>query len=405
MKKIILTLIALLYSFGLYAESSLNTDDLDKKYYEKYKGQDLSINVYNWGEYISDGSDNSLDVNKEFELLTGIKVNYTTYASNEELYVKLKIGGVHYDIVIPSDYMVGRLIKEDLIDKIDMTKIPNYKYINSSFKNLVYDPNNEYSVPYTWGLHGIIYNSRIVTEDAKNIEWDILFDEKYKKQILMFYNPRDSFAIALASLGYSVNTTNEYEIKAAADKLKLQKPLVQAYVMDEIYDKMESGEAAIASYYVGDCLNMMKNNPDLNFVLPHNSTRFVDALAIPKSSANKDLALMYINFLLEKEVGLANIEYIQYASPNDAVVEILSEETKNNKLIYPDEEYIRTTEVFLTLPDSTTALIDNLWNEILTSDEVYKGFVIPILLIAMVFFSVVIVVLSKKKKRDGHFKR
>ena len=389
----------ILISVMLNAQN-INTNKLDLNYYEKFKGENLSINVCNWGEYISDGSDNSLDVNKAFELITGIKVNYSTFVSNEELYVKLKLGSISYDIIIPSDYMIEKLIREKLIQKLNFKNIPAYTNINARFKNLPFDSKGEYSVAYTWGVTGIIYNKKLVDEDE--INWDILFNDKYKGKILMYYNPRDAFGVAQAYLNYSLNTTNDLELRETARILKEQKTLVQSYVMDEIYDKMEAGEAAIGVYYAGDCLSMMNVNEDLNFIIPKkNANLFVDAVCIPSNSKHIELAEMYINFLLEPEVALANIEYINYASPNNAAIEIMSDEIKNNKIIYPDKEILDNCEVYTALPEETNLLIENLWNEILSNDSTYKGWAIPISLAILLLLCVIIIMLRKKKKREN----
>ncbi|MEI0509149.1 ABC transporter substrate-binding protein [Brachyspira intermedia] len=381
---------------------TVNLNRFDTNYYHKYKGQNLSVNVYNWGEYISDGSDGSLDVNKLFEELTGVKVNYSTFASNEEMYVKLKVGGIQYDVIIPSDYMIERLIRENLVRKLNFKNIPAHTNIAKRFKNLPFDPTGEYSLAYTWGVTGIIYNKSLVSESEDMIDWKILFDKKYQGQILMYYNPRDAFGIAQAYLGYSLNTTNESELRECAKLLKTQKPLVQSYVMDEMYDKMEAGEAAIGVYYAGDSLTMIDNNPDLNFVIPKKGANlFVDSICIPASSGSPELGEMYINFLSEPEIALANIEFINYASPNDGAIAIMSDETRNNRIIYPDQETLDNCEVYITLPDETNILMEDLWNEILSNDNTYKGWVIPVALGVIVLLCVVIIVLKKMKKREN----
>ncbi|MEI0528305.1 ABC transporter substrate-binding protein [Brachyspira intermedia] len=381
---------------------TVNLNRFDTNYYHKYKGQNLSVNVYNWGEYISDGSDGSLDVNKLFEELTGVKVNYSTFASNEEMYVKLKVGGIQYDVIIPSDYMIERLIRENLVRKLNFDNIPAHTNIAKRFKNLPFDPTGEYSLAYTWGVTGIIYNKSLVSESEDMIDWKILFDKKYQGQILMYYNPRDAFGIAQAYLGYSLNTTNESELRECAKLLKTQKPLVQSYVMDEMYDKMEAGEAAIGVYYAGDSLTMIDNNPDLNFVIPKKGANlFVDSICIPASSGSPELGEMYINFLSEPEIALANIEFINYASPNDGAIAIMSDETRNNRIIYPDQETLDNCEVYITLPDETNILMEDLWNEILSNDNTYKGWVIPVALGVIVLLCVVIIVLKKMKKREN----
>ena len=394
---------AILMSIAVMASGqTVNFGNFNTNYYHKFKGQNLSVNVYNWGEYISDGSDGSLDVNKAFEELTGVKVNYSTFASNEELYVKLKVGGIQYDVIIPSDYMIEKLIKENLVRKLNYNNIPAHTNIANRFKKLPFDPTGEYSLAYTWGVTGIVYNRKLVTEAENEIDWKILFDKKYKGQILMYYNPRDAFGIAQAYLGYSLNTTNETELRECARILKEQKTLVQSYVMDEIYDKMEAGEAALGVYYAGDSLSMIDSNPDLNFIIPRKGANlFVDSICIPAASGSPELAEMYINFLCEPEIALANIEYINYASPNDGAIAIMSDNTKNNKIIYPDKETLDNCEVYITLPDDTNILMEDLWNEILSNDSTYKGWVIPVSLGVIVLLCAVIIVLRKMKKREN----
>ena len=399
LKNLLLSFV-LIASPNILTAQSIDLSKLDLNYYQKFKGQNMILNVYNWGEYISDGSDDSININKEFEELTGIKVNYSTFASNEELYVKLKVGGIAYDIIIPSDYMIAKLIKENLIQKLNYKNIPAYTNIQPRFYREAYDPNGEYSVAYTWGVNGIIYNKKLV--DEEKIDWDILFNEKYKGKILMYYNPRDAFGVAQAYLNYSLNTAKESELRECARILKEQKPLVQAYVMDEIYDKMESEEAAIGVYYAGDSLTMIDNNENLNFVIPPKGANlFVDALCIPDNAQNVQAAELYINFLCEGEVALANIEYINYASPNNAAINIMSEETKNNKIIYPSSEILDNCEVYITLPEETNLLMEELWNEILSNDITYSGWVVPLSLAIIVALCIAIIVLRKKKKREN----
>ena len=284
----------------------------DPEYYTKFKDQNISINVYNWGEYISTGAEEgTLNVNSEFTKLTGIKVNYTNYATNEELYAKLKGGGASYDIIIPSDYMINKMIKEGMVQKLDFDNIPNFKYIMPNFRNLEYDPENEYSVPYTWGTVGIIYDETMVDIPQDEIDWDLLWNEDYADNVLMFDNPRDAFAIAEIKNGFSLNTEDPEELKTAAEDLTAQKKIVQAYVMDEIFDKMGAGDALIAPYYAGDALTIMEENDSLNFVVPKSGTNlFVDAMCIPASSKQKEAAEMYINFMCEPDIAYANIDYI-----------------------------------------------------------------------------------------------
>lgn len=372
MKKTIATLLtvslasSMLFS-GCASQSgnSVQVNVENVSYYEQFKDQNISINVYNWGEYISDGSDDTLNVNKAFEEISGIRVNYSTFATNEELYAKLKSGAVSYDVIIPSDYMINRMIKEDMLSKLDKNDIPNISKIIPKFTNLTHDEAMEYSVPYTWGTVGIIYNTTLV-DQADVTGWDLLWNEKYADNILMFANSRDTFAIALKKLGFSLNTEVDMEIRAAGQALKEQKPLVQAYVMDEIFDKMISGEAAIAPYYAGDAVNMIKDNPDLAFYVPNEGTNlFVDAVCIPSNAKNKKAAQAYINFLLEDEVALQNVEYIQYSTPHQQAFENLPAEISGNKIAYPDDIVLGNTEQFENLSNTTNKLYDQLWTEIL----------------------------------------
>ena len=377
----------------------------DEEYYTRFKGDDISINVYNWGEYISTGADEgTLDVNAEFEKLTGIKVNYTNFATNEELYAKLKGGGASYDIIIPSDYMISKMIKEELIQKIDYSNIPNFSYIMDNFRNMAYDPENEYSVPYTWGTVGIIYDETVVDIPEEEIDWDILWNEQYTDQILMFDNPRDAFAIAEIMLGYSLNTENPDELKAAMEKLKQQKKYVQAYVMDEIFDKMGAGDALIAPYYAGDALTIMEENDSLNFVVPKSGTNlFVDAMCIPSNAKQKEAAEMYINFMCEPDIAFANIDYICYSTPHSAAFEILDEEVQNDPISYPDEELIANrTDVFVNLSDDANKLMQDLWTEMKSSeDEAVNRWLVPIFLI-MCLITVITVLIRRhiKNKKD-----
>ena len=307
------------------------------------------INVYNWGEYISDGSDGSLNINEEFTRRTGITVNYTNYASNEDLYAKLKSGGASYDVIIPSDYMIERMVSEGMLQKLDFSNIPNNSNVSDKYRNLYFDPNNEYSVPYNVGMVGLIYNTKLV--DGTPDSWSILWDENYANEILMFNNPRDAFAIAQFLLGIDVNSTDTADWDRAAAKLEEQKPLVQSYVMDEIYNKMESGEAALAPYYAGDFLSMQENNPDLAIVFPKEGANiFVDSACIPVGAQNKTAAEMYINFLLEPDIALANAEYLYYASPNTTVLDNPDYSLAGNEVVYPSDEITANTEYFHNLP-------------------------------------------------------
>ncbi len=287
----------------------------------------LKLNVYNWGEYISDGSDGGMDTISEFENWffetygRKVKVNYSTFSSNEDLYSKLSTDAVSYDVIIPSDYMIAKMIDEGMLLPLNFENIPNYANIDESFRGLYYDPDNLYTVPYSYGVVGIIYDANVVDEaDAGG--WDLLWNEKYAGKILQFNNSRDAFGTAQYKLGLDVNSTDHAEWDQALEELKKQKPLVQNYVMDEIYNMMEIGEAAIGVYYAGDYFTMVDaqaDDVDLRFYYPERTNYFVDAMCIPTCCQNQRLAEEFINFMASKEVAIANAEYIYYASPNSQV--------------------------------------------------------------------------------------
>lgn len=362
---------------------TLTISDMD--YYTRFKGQDISINVYNWGEYISTGADEgTLNVNAEFTKLTGIKVNYTNYATNEELYAKLKGGGAYYDVIIPSDYMISKMIKEKMVQPLNFDNIPNFRYIMDNFVNPAYDEENLYSVPYTWGTVGIIYNTTLIDIPEEEIDWDILWNEDYRDQILMFDNPRDAFAIAEIMLGYSINTEDEIELTAAANKLKEQKKVVQGYVMDEIFDKMAANDAWLAPYYAGDALTILDENEDLGFVVPKSGTNlFVDAMCIPSDAKQKEAAEMYINFMCEPDIAFSNIDYICYSTPHSAAFEMLDEETQSSAISYPDSEYLsENTTIFVNLSDEANLMMQNLWTEMKSAEEETPNrWIVPIFLL------------------------
>lgn len=368
----------------------------DEEYYSRFRDKGITINVYNWGEYISDGSEeNTLNVNAEFTKLTGIKVNYTNYATNEELYAKLKGGGASYDIIIPSDYMISRMIHENMLQKLDFDNIPNFKYITDTFVNPEYDPQNEYSVPYTWGTVGIIYDTTMIDIPPEEIDWDILWNEDYSDRILMFDNPRDAFAIAEIRLGYSLNTEDAKELENCADLLKEQKSVIQAYVMDEVFDKMGAGEALVAPYYAGDAVTLMDEYEDLGFVTPKSGTNlFIDAICIPVGAKQKDAAEMYINFMCEPDIAYATTSYIGYSTPNSAAFDMLDEETQNDKVSYPDSEYLNNnTTIFRNLSDDANQKMQDLWTDIKsTQDESQNKWIVPLFLVACVTISIVIII-------------
>jgi len=394
-----LFLVAILFLTSLLITKTINANVTNSYDWGKYKGQKRSINVYNWGEYINN---EDLDVNNEFYKATGIKVNYTTYGSNEELYARLKGGGVKYDIIIPSDYMVSRLKDEDMLSPINFDNIPNIKNIDEKFLNPSYDEENRYSVPYTWGTVGILYNKKYVKEPIDS--WDALWDEKYRGQILMFDNSRDAFSIALKKLGYSVNTLDEKHYRDAKDELVRQKSVIQSYVMDQIFDKMISEEAWIAPYYAGDYITINDSNENIGFSIPKEGTnRFVDAVCIPKNSENKELAEMYINFINEPQIAKANIEYIGYSTPNKGAYALLSDEIKNNEVIYPSDEILENTETFINLPDNINLILDDYWTDVKISDgNLTNKWTMPVLfvlgLILVIFLNVTKMI--KRKRAD-----
>ena len=301
----------------------------------------LTLNVYNWGEYISDGSEDSLDTIKAFEswyeetYKQKVKVNYSTFASNEDMYAKLSSGAVSYDVIFPSDYMIARMISENMLLPLNYDNIPNYQYINNSFRGLYYDPENSYTVPYTYSMVGIIYNANVVDE-ADAGDWDLMWNEKYSGNILQFNNSRDAFATA------QYNSDDKGNWDKALAELKKQAPLVKSYVMDEIYNMMESGEAAIGSYYAGDYFTMLDaqaDTVDLQFYYPERTNYFVDAMCIPSCCQNKELAEQFINYMLAEEPAIANAEYTWYPSPNSLVytnsdyIEEISEDAM--EILYP----------------------------------------------------------------------
>lgn len=381
---------------------TLTVEDMD--YYTRFRGQDISINVYNWGEYISTGADEgTLNVNAEFTRLTGIKVNYTNYATNEELYAKLKGGGANYDVIIPSDYMISKMIKEDMLQPLDMDNIPNFRYIMPTFVDPAYDPENAYSVPYTWGTVGIIYNTSMIDIPREDIDWDILWNPDYADQILMFDNPRDAFAIAEIMMGYSLNTEDPVELSAAANKLKEQKSVVQAYVMDEIFDKMAANDAWLAPYYAGDALTILEDNEDLDFAVPKSGTNlFVDAMCIPAGAKQKEAAEMYINFMCEPDIAYANIDYICYSTPHSAAYEMLDEETRSNPVSYPGDEYLdENTTIFVNLSDEANLQMQTLWTEMKSAEaDSPNRWIVPVFLLlclALIVFTLIRRHVKKKK--------
>lgn len=319
------------------------------------------VNVYNWGEYIDES------VLKDFEAATGIKVNYQMYDSNETMYSKIAGGGANYDVVIPSDYMVARLIEEDLLAPLNFDNIPNFADIDPALKNPAYDPENLYSVPYMWGLMGVIYNTKAVDEEDLG-SWDLLWNEKYAGDILMIDNSRDAIGIALKRLGYSYNTTDESQVRQAVDLLVEQWPIVQAYVMDDIFQKLEGANAYVGTYYYGDYLTMYENNPDLGFYIPEEGTNiYVDAMCILKDAPNKENAEAFINYMCSTQAGLKNCEAIWYSSPLLSVREELDPEIADDPYAYPDADIMAKCESYAGLPQNILDLYDSEWIRLKTT--------------------------------------
>ncbi len=327
------------------------------------------VNVCSWGEYIDE------DLITQFEEETGIAVNYQTAESNEALYSLLKSGAGDYDVIVPSDYMISQLIEEDMLAELDYSRIPNYGLISDRFKGLTYDPQERYTVPYAWGTVGIIYNTSMVEEPITS--WSALFDDRYAGNVLMFRNSRDAMATALSYLGYSLNTTDESELREAFQLLKDAKNrgVYQSFVMDEIFQKLEGGNAAIGVYYAGDYLTMLENNEDLAFVVPEEGSNwFVDAMCVLKNAPNYEEAMAWINFIASTEANLANMDYLWYASPNQEALEqypayyeeLYGEELGQEAydIIAAPQEVLDRCEAYLVLPLETRKLYNDLWTEL-----------------------------------------
>ena len=355
--------------------------------WKRFEGQGVTLNVYNWGLYISDGSEESVDVISAFEELTGIKVNYTTFDSNESLYAKIKSGGVSYDVIVPSDYMVGKMIEEGMLAPLDYSNIPNAAGIGQEYLGWPFDEENTYSVPYMWGTTGLIYNTTMVQEAPDS--WADMWDVQYAGNVLMFNNSRDAYAVAAKKLGMSLNPASVEEMDRVIEELKAQKSVVQAYVMDEIFDKMEGGEAALAPYYAGDAITMIQDNPDLAFVFPKEGVNFfVDSLCIPANCKNKEAAEMFLNYMCEPDVGLANCEFIGYSTPIGKVWERLDDELKYSEIAYPSQEVLDKAEAFTTLSAQVNSALDTAWSDMKSYDEGGSGWMVLVFLILALAISV-----------------
>ena len=373
----------------------------------------LTLYVYNWGEYISDGSDGSVDTNAEFEKYykekhgVTVKVNYSTFASNESMYAKVSSGSTKYDVIIPSDYMIERMVKEDMLAPLDLSKIPNYADIDDAFKgeNVYYECNSEsiYSVPYFYGMIGIIYNTSIVDEDDEQIgSWDLMWDEQYRGDILQFNNSRDAFGTAQYKLGLDVNCEDEAQWRLALEELLEQKKIVQGYVMDEIFNKMQSGSAAIAAYYAGDYLSMHEDNEDLAFFYPQEGTNsYIDAMCIPKNAEHKDLAHEYINFMCSHDIAMANALYTYYASPVTSVVNDPEYQEEMGEyaidILYNQAEEI-PSQAYLNLSPEALAMQNVLWEELKAKSSIGTGIYIGCGVILGVLVLIGVYQLIKKRR-------
>ena len=408
MKRLIsLLLAACLFAFSLPLFSSCKREN----------GETVTLYVYNWGEYISDGSEGSLDVNAAFEEWyketygVNVEVNYSTFSSNEDMYAKLDSGATSYDVVIPSDYMIARMIEEGMLRPLNFDNIPNAQYIDNEalFQGQApyYDTESAYSVPYTYGTVGIIYNTEMVDEQDIG-SWDIMWNETYQGNILQFNNSRDAFATALLKLGYSLNTKEEAEWRAALELLMTQKPIVQSYVMDEIFNKMENGSAAIAPYYAGDFFTMYESNEDLAFFHPKEGTNvFVDAMCVPTASRNPEIAERYINFMLSEEAAIANAEYICYASPNKLVKEN-ADYIAAMQEIHPDAmEILYDTQAlplqfYENLPTEQLLLLNELWEDLKIESSINASIIIMACVIIGATASMGIFFAVRKRRRKRY---
>lgn len=318
----------------------------------------VTLNVYNWGEYIGESTVKSFETK-----YPNIKVNYETFTTNEDMYVKIKSGGAAYDVAIPSDYMIKRMLDENMLNRINLDNIPNYKYIGERFKNLAYDPENEYSVPYMWGTVGILYNKTMVSDPVDS--WSILWNKKYDKQILMSDSERDSIGVTLKMLGFSVNSKKIEELEAAKKKLMEQKPLVLSYVVDEVRDKMIGGEAALAVVWSGEAYYCMSENKDLAYALPKEGTNFwFDSMVIPSTSKHQKEAELFIDYMCDTQIAYDNATYIGYATPQTEVMKKLDQTLVNDRNAYPKAEDLKNCEIFEYPGDEINKEYNRIWTEI-----------------------------------------
>lgn len=352
MKKLLLILSLMIISTGIFTGCG-NKEEGEKIY------------VYNWGEYMDP------EVRDLFEKETGIEIVYDEFEQNEEMFPRIKANAVQFDLVCPSDYMIQKMISEDLLAEINYDNIPNIEYIapNMLESSEAFDPGNKYSVPYMWGTLGILYNTSMVDETIDS--WSAIFDEKYSGEILMIDSVRDAFGIALEYLGYDLNSTNEAELDEAKSLLQAQYPLVQAYVVDQVRDKMIGEEAAIGVIYSGEAIYTKRENPDLEYVVPkEGSNQWIDSWVIPKNAKNKENAEAFINFLNKPEIALMNFEYITYSTPNIAARDMIEDEDiKNSKVAFPDQETLDRCTPFQFLGEEIENLYIDKWNDVKSNIE------------------------------------
>ncbi|MGN0528872.1 MAG: PotD/PotF family extracellular solute-binding protein [Eubacterium sp.] len=412
MKKTVSFLMALILLVCAFPQTAFAKDKYFTQeqidYYNNLGLQGTVVNVYNWGEYISEGDDGTMNAVSEFERLTGAKVNYSNFESNENMYSKLTGGGVSYDVIVPSDYMIDRLVDEDMLLPLDYDNIPNFKYIRKDCRNLYFDPEQKYSVCFNFGTTILIYNKKLVKEAPDS--WKVLWDKQYNGKVLMFNNSRDAFAIAQAVLGQDFNSSNEQEWLESAKLLAEQKDNVNpVYVMDEVFNLMESGEYAFATYYAGDYVIMLENNPDLGYCFPKEGVnKFYDAFCIPKCSQNKKGAEAFINFMNEPQVALANEEYIYYASANITVEQNEENSLYGNEVVYPKTE--PKCQSFENLPQNILELQNNYFSQVKSGKlsennkenekMIYTQFTILAVTAAVVVLVRAIYKFKKKKEED-----
>ena len=382
--------------------------------------EEVTLNVYNWGEYLSYDDPECYDVLKEFEKYyestygKSIQVNYSEYDSNESLYAKIKNGVSGYDVITPSDYMIARLIDEELLEKLNYENIPNYQYIDNAFKGLYYDPSNEYTVPYTYGRVGIIYNSEMVDEKDVNGTWDLMWNENYRDKILQFNNSRDAFGTAMYKLGLDVNTTDAAVWQQAKDELIKQKPILKSFVMDEVFGEMMNGDAAVAAYYAGDYLYMYEDNDALRFYYPEEgSNLFVDAMCVPKGCQNKEVAEIFINFMLSKDAAIANAECTYYASPNSLVYDDPEYAEYMNSIhedamdiLYPadfDFHVAYDEYCFKNLDRDTLNMVNELWEDVKISDSIGISVYILCILVIVVIVGMIVRHTVVWKRRSKYY--